>query len=190
MRWVGCTNRVMMGKRATRIAPLVAGCAVLGVLVGAAHGQILTVGTTSGPPGSTRWVPVTLDPLGISIGATANAIGFDPANTPIAECQRDPTLDKDMQVTLLPSPCGGGGHPACTRVKVLLWEGATKLPSAILTPRVLYRCRIDIPSGATPGTYPLTLSDASASSPAADARFLTLVNGTVTVNAPGPGPGC
>lgn len=154
-----------------------------------AAGQILKAGVVGGGPGDTVWFDVTLDPRGASVAATLHTISFDHDDTPIVACEKASTLDKDFELRFLPPSCGEVGHPVCNQIRVILWNGPTERPRAILTSQVLYRCQVNIPSTAVPGTYPLILSQASASDPPAGAKPFILSNGAVIVNTSGPGPG-
>jgi hypothetical protein len=169
------------GRNRSILRPVLFGLSLL-TLPWAATAQTITVGSIVGQVGTSVWFDVTLDPQGKSIAATQSDIGFDAANIPIGTCTRNQDLDKDLSWSRLPTGCSGA---ACETVRGIILS--TENSNAILTPTVLYRCRVDIPSGATPGTYPLTIQNASASDPISNPRALTEVDGQVTVTSGGSG---
>lgn len=156
---------------------------------GAVQAQTITVGNVAGAPGQSVWVDVTFDPQFVSVAGTLNTISFDPNNTPISTCEKNTELQKTLSQTRLPSPCGGSGEPQCNSIRVLIMDPIGDQPQAMLVPTVLYRCRVDIPSFAVGGGYPLTVSNASATDPASNRRAIVGVNGGVGVTS-GGGGGC
>lgn len=138
-----------------------------------ATAQTIAASSVSGVRCSSVWFNVTLDPQGKSVAGTQNDITYSTANIPIATCEVDATLDKGLSWS----------YPASGKVRGLILS--TSNSNAILSPRVLYRCRVDIPATATLGTYPLTVSSTLATDPLGNSKTLTGQNGQVTITAGG-----
>jgi hypothetical protein len=179
-------QRAIKGAVARAAGPLV-GAAIIAVLAAGAYAQTLSPNFVSGAPGTSVWFDVSLDPQGTSIAATQNPIFFDRYRTPISTCVINSELGKSLSFALLPVGCfvGGVGGPPCTTVRALVFT-LTGPQWAITSPRVLYRCRVDIPANAPPGFYPLyplgISSDLPAgSTPPGDPQPITGLNGGVTV---------
>jgi hypothetical protein len=142
-------------------------------------GQNLQVGLACGAAGTSVWFDVTLDPQGDSIGAVQNDITFNSTNAPITTCTKNTELaSKDLSLSFLPSGCAGS---ACTTVRAIVLSLSNT--DAILTPMVLYRCRVDIPANATPGNYPLAIHDASGSDPISNRKTISGISGQVSVTS-------
>lgn len=141
--------------------------------------QSLTVGLACGAAGTSVWFDVTFDPQGDSIGAVQNDITFNSTNAPITTCTKNTELaSKDLSLSFLPSGCAGS---ACTTVRAIVLSLSNT--DAILTPMVLYRCRVDIPANATPGNYPLAIHDASGSDPISNRKTISGISGQVSVTS-------
>lgn len=136
-----------------------------------AEGQLLTATSTAGYPGTSVWFNVELDPKGKNITATKNDIAFDAANIPVAHCEKNASLPKDLSWQSQGS--------SAVRALILATTELTLAP--ILQKTVLYRCRVDIPANATTGWYPLTLTNVSASDALGNAKTLTVQSGTIAV---------
>jgi len=160
--------------------------------------QSLAVGSVSGARGSTVWFSVSLDPEGISIAGVGTDLIFDSDDTPVKECVKYGEIEKSIATQMFPIPCGGAGEPACGKIRVMLFDSPdpNDPPEAILTPTILFLCRVEIPSGAASGSYPVIVDAPGASDPIGQKRQLTGVSGVVSVTSPtpppgpGPGPGC
>jgi hypothetical protein len=143
---------------------------IVPLLAAPAAAQTITVGSVCGVPGTSVWFDVSFDPQDMSIAGTQNDIAFDSVNTPIATCAVNPELGK--------SRCSGTG---CTSLRGLVFSMASTGP--IPSPIVLYTCRVDIPAGATLGTYALTIGNVSGGSPLGHFMPITGVSGTLYVLA-------
>lgn len=159
----------------TRTMPVAgfAGLVMLG-LATSVSAQTISASAVSGVRCSSVWFNVTLDPQGKSIAGTQNDISYSTANIPIATCQKDTNLtDKDLSWS----------YPATGKVRGLILS--TSDSSAILSPKVVYRCRVDIPATATLGTYTLTVSNAKGTDPLGNAKTVTGQNGQITITSGG-----
>ena len=145
-----------------------------------ARSQTLTLGSVSGIRGQSVWFDVTLSIESKSIAGTQNDITFNGANIPIGTCVKNDQLTKDVSLTFLPAGCTGA---ACTSVRIIFSSMSDN--SALDDLIVLYRCRVDIPSGAALGNYPLTISNVSGGDPVGNFVAMTGVNGQVTVGCSG-----
>ncbi|MBI4517079.1 MAG: hypothetical protein HY699_14830 [Deltaproteobacteria bacterium] len=141
-----------------------------------AAAQIITAGEACGQPGTSVWFDVTLDPQGKSIAATQNDISFNSTNTPIATCVREAQLSKELSLAFLPAGCSG---TACTALRAIMLS--TSDSGAIGQPTVLYRCRVDIPANATPGSYPLVIHNAAGADPVTNPKPITGLDGQLGV---------
>jgi hypothetical protein len=150
-----------------------AALATIGLATSAAA-QTISASSVSGVRCGSVWFNVTLDPQGKSIAGTQNDISYSTANIPIATCQKDTNLtDKDLSWS----------YPATGKVRGLILS--TSDSSAILSPKVVYRCRVDIPATATLGTYTLTVSNAKGTDPLGNSKTLTGQNGQITITSGG-----
>ena len=150
--------------------------AVLSLFIcGSSAAQTITVGTISGARGASVWFDVTLNPQWKSIAGTQNEISFNAVNTPVVTCLVEPGHGKSLSYARLPTGCGTG---TCSKVRALILStsDATALPSS-----VLYRCRIDIPSNATPGAYALTVQNPSGSDTDGNIKAVSGISGQITV---------
>jgi hypothetical protein len=148
------------------------------LLAAPAAAQTITIGLACGAPGTSVWFDVTLDPQGKSIAATQNDILFNSTNTPIATCVKNDLLTKNLRSGFLPAGCSGA---ACNTLRGIVVS--TSDSDAILSPTVIFRCRVDIPATATAGNYPLLIRNVSGADPVSNPKPISGVNGQVSVTS-------
>jgi hypothetical protein len=151
---------------------------IVPLLAAPSAAQTITVGSVCGVPGTSVWFDVSFDPQDMSIAGTQNDIAFDSVNTPITTCTVNPDLGKNLSRSFLPSGCSGTG---CTSLRGLVFSTVSTGP--IPSPIVLYTCRVDIPAGASLGTYALTIGNVSGGSPLGHFMPITGVSGNLYVLA-------
>jgi hypothetical protein len=155
---------------------------LLGVIIplcaAPAASQTITVESACGVPGTSVWFNVFFDPEDMSIAGTQNDITFNSINAPIATCTVNSALNKTLSMSFLPNGCTGTG---CTTVRGLIYSMTNTGP--IRSPIVLFSCRVDIPGGATLGSYALTIGNVSGSDPLTNPMPIAGVSGQITVAA-------
>jgi hypothetical protein len=167
-------GRVSRGQLWPAFSVLVLG-AIVSLFAARAAAQTLTAVSVCGHPGDSIWFSVALNPRGKSIAAIQNDISFDSTNTPISTCQIADGVNKSLSWTYLPNGCSGTG---CTGMRGIVLSASD---TNALIQGVVYQCRIDIPTNATPGNYALTVSNPAASDPLANPQPLTGASGSVLV---------
>ncbi len=147
----------------------------------------LTISDAAGAPGATVSVEVGFADLaggavpvvGVQHDLAFPAAAVIPADDDDAPaCTVNPAIGKDGTVfTFLPDGCTPGSD--CTGVRAFVLALANTDPLADGVP--LYACTLRIADAATPGTYPLIASMLRGSGPLGEARVLTAIDGTLTV---------
>lgn len=152
--------------------------------------QTITIGSVGGVAGTSVWFDVSFDPGGKSIAGTQNDIVFDSIHTPIGTCAVNDQIPKDLAWSFLPDGCVGS---ACNTIRATIISTTddpdiNRSTGPMLSPIVLYRCRVDIPAGLSQQNYPLTIGGVLGSDPLGNSKPVTGVSGTFMVF--GSGGGC
>jgi hypothetical protein len=157
----------------------------------------IIVGSTTGAPGSTVTISVSLETT-VPVAGTQNDISFDP-RAPIAangsgkpDCSVNQDIDKGgTSFAFEPAGCTVGSTCTSVRALVLALDNicpicgtpTTECPGVLPCPVVIYTCRVAIASDAT-GTIPLPCSGAQGSSPDGHPVGADCTNGSITVAVP------
>ena len=155
---------------------IVFGATLCGVFFAAvtARGVTIEVGSTSGSPGATAAVGVTLRTMGADVNAVAHNLSVD-AKTPIASCAVNPLFDQTGGVNLFPEECEASSDCVAARA-VLAQFSHANIPDGT----VLYSCNLKIAADAH-GDYPIVCSDPEASDANSNSLSTNCSDGTVSV---------
>lgn len=157
--------------------PFVFGVTLCGVLVAAvtARGVTIEVGSTSGSPGGSAAVGVTLRTTGADVTAVAHDLAVD-ARTPIASCTVNPLFAEVGVVNLFPDDCETTSDDCIAARAVLAQFSHANIPDGT----VLYSCDLSI-AGDAQGSYPIVCSNPEASDANSNPLSSTCSDGAVSV---------
>jgi hypothetical protein len=147
----------------------------------------IEIGSTTGGPGDTVSIAVTLHASGSGVAATQNDITFD-GRVAIAataggrpDCKASYAIHKDLSAfAFQPHGCTPGSD--CQAVRALILGYNTDL---IPDGSVLYMCNVAIAADAAPDVYMLASANAAASGPNGELISANATDGHVTVLASG-----
>jgi YVTN family beta-propeller protein len=148
----------------------------------------IEIGSTTGGPGDTVSIVVTLHASGAPVAATQNDIAFD-RSVPVAaradarpDCTANPDIRKGGSAfSFLPPSCVPGRDCQAIRALVLALDNLDAIPDR----SVLYTCSVAIAADAAPGVYSLTSANVAGSDPHGQAINAAGIAGYVTVAASG-----
>jgi len=195
-----------MGQRTGRVTVLGAALTACALFLGSAaawaQGPGIVMSTVTAAPGETIDVTATLATGGEMVAGTQNDFSFDPVNTPVGtrgtttlrpDCTFNPDINKAAtSFAFQPAGCTGMD---CVRVRAIVF--ATDNTDPILDGALLYTCKINVPTTAAGGSYPLAVSGAILSNPtgqrvcgtgASDPPCTGNVDGAVTLPTTPGGP--
>jgi len=143
------------------------------------------VGSATGAPGQQVQFSVILHTAGAAVAGVQDDIGFDSFNTPVGvngsgrpDCTVNPAINKEATAFAFQPPgCVGA---ACTAFRALVLSFSNVDP--IADGSVMYSCNVTISPGASPGTYPLVVSNVGMSTPDGQAIASTGTNGAIIVS--------
>jgi len=154
----------------------------------------IVVGMAAGTAGATSAFSVSLDLLTdppAEIAAAQIDVGFDVAtavpagNGGAPACSVNAAIDKaDSSFAFLPTGCAPGVDCSGVRAVIRSLSNATPIGDG----SELFACSLDLSPNATPGSYPLPASNASATASAGEALPVLTGDGAVEVFAPPPPP--
>ena len=134
----------------------------------AANVVSVDVGSRTGKPGEQVTVEVTLHTGGLDVVGVQNDISFFPRSTALVGCVVNPDLGKDLSQFGI----------AFSGLRAIVFGNNV---DPISDGAVLYTCTFEVPPGATPGEWPLSVSRVVASSPTGVALPVIGHSGVITV---------
>jgi hypothetical protein len=153
---------------------------------------MVNVGSNAGAPGELLTFTVFLTTAGAQVAGVQADIAFDPLNTPVAatgsgrpDCTVNPDINKQSTAFAFQPPGCVGASCTAFRALVLSLNNVDPIPDG----SALYTCNVAISPGATPGTYPLVISNVGMSTPQGQAIPSSGTDGAINViGGPSPTP--